>query len=289
MTNNKLSITTRIIELVDRICERLTPQSLLLDDYARTLAHIKQITPGNPATHGYKVYSQSDEDGIINYIFSLIGKGHRTFIEIGCGNGIENNTHALLLDNWRGGWVDANNNLIKHIKKTLPDSSALSVLCETVTENNILSVITSFKRKFDVYNLDFLSIDIDSQDLNLAKVILGQIKPRVICVEYNSKFPPPFKISVGPDARVWHGDDYQGASLSSFVALFDSAGYRLVACTVSGVNAFFVNNKEAPLFPSYTPEELYQPARYYLRYIRSGHRPSMKFLRDKLSNDRVMD
>ena len=51
---------------------------------------------------GYRVYSQNDEDGIIESIFSDIGINNKLFIEIGIGNGIENNTHYLLLKNWTG-------------------------------------------------------------------------------------------------------------------------------------------------------------------------------------------
>lgn len=55
--------------------------------------------PDNPVLHGAKIFSQSDEDGIIRHILNKIGACSaltRTFIEFGCGNGLENNTHALL-------------------------------------------------------------------------------------------------------------------------------------------------------------------------------------------------
>ena len=41
---------------------------------------------------GYKVFSQNDEDGIIHSIFNDIGIENKLFIEIGIGDGIENNT-----------------------------------------------------------------------------------------------------------------------------------------------------------------------------------------------------
>lgn len=44
-----------------------------------------------------KVYSQNDEDGIIAEIFRRIGvSDRRCFIELGVGDGLENNTLALL-------------------------------------------------------------------------------------------------------------------------------------------------------------------------------------------------
>ncbi len=62
--------------------------------------------PDNPAAHGFKVYSQSDEDGIIETICNRLQLDGGTFVEIGCGNGHENNTHYLLLKDWKGIWID---------------------------------------------------------------------------------------------------------------------------------------------------------------------------------------
>jgi hypothetical protein len=56
---------------------------------------------------GFKAYSQFEEDGILLYIFSLIGFTNRKVVEICCGTGNECNTanliihhacHGLLLD-----------------------------------------------------------------------------------------------------------------------------------------------------------------------------------------------
>src|SRR5262245_40537087 len=39
--------------------------------------------------YGFKVYSQNDEDGIIQEIFRRIGSSNRTFVEFGAGDGLE--------------------------------------------------------------------------------------------------------------------------------------------------------------------------------------------------------
>ena len=58
----------------------------MIDQEIRALkADLQLRTPGNPALFGFKVYSQVDEDGIIEHIFSHIGVGDRTFVELGCG------------------------------------------------------------------------------------------------------------------------------------------------------------------------------------------------------------
>src|SRR5271169_166793 len=48
--------------------------------------------------YGFKVWSQYDEDGIIQEIFNRIGLGARTFVEFGVENGLENNSLKLLLE-----------------------------------------------------------------------------------------------------------------------------------------------------------------------------------------------
>ncbi|MGK7887297.1 MAG: hypothetical protein AB4057_22045 [Crocosphaera sp.] len=45
---------------------------------------------------GFKVYSQSDEDGIIEEIFARIGVKSKTFVDFGAETGAENNSHYLL-------------------------------------------------------------------------------------------------------------------------------------------------------------------------------------------------
>src|SRR5574337_1378514 len=274
MSNQKPRMTTQLLELATRVCERLAPQGLLRMDYERARHQVEANTPGNPAAYGYKVYSQCDEDGIIAYIFSLIGARNKTFVEIGCSDGLENNTHALLLRGWRGVWIDADKKKINSIERTIPSNSKLTVRCVKISEGNVCDVIQSSQSGLNTTEIDFFSLDIDGQDLHVTTAFLATFKPRVICMEYNAKFPPPLEISVSRNGDAWGGDDYQGASLCSFVKVLNESGYALVACSLSGVNAFFVNTREAATFPSFAPEQIYQPARYHLRHLRSGHRAS---------------
>jgi hypothetical protein len=53
--------------------ERLrTVQSGLHRDFQNLRDRLAAQTPGNPALHGFKVYSQSDEDGIIEHILGRL-------------------------------------------------------------------------------------------------------------------------------------------------------------------------------------------------------------------------
>ena len=261
-------------------------QAILRQEYERVKHDLSLRTPGNPAAFGYKVYSQFDEDGIIAYIFSRLGTGSNTFIEIGCSDGLENNTHTLLLQGWRGVWIEADASKTRFIEEHLPASPRLVVKRAFVSAENADTLVSDALATLDAGIVDFLSVDIDGDDLNVLVALLGQLKPRVICAEYNAKFPPPMKIAIkGKPSHSWAGDDYHGTSLCLLCDALERHNYRLIACSVSGVNAFFVRDCDADSFPSFTVDQLFQPSMYHLRRLSSGFSPSLKFLSDALSEN----
>ena len=66
---------------------------------------------------GYSVYSQNDEDGIIEEIFNRIGTTNKVFIEFGVQDGRQCNTHYLLLLGWTGLWIEGSQRSYTEIKK----------------------------------------------------------------------------------------------------------------------------------------------------------------------------
>ena len=62
--------------------------------------------PKSLERYGFKVYSQNDEDGIIQEIFSRIGTASKRFIEFEVQNGLESSCHYLLLKGWSGLWIE---------------------------------------------------------------------------------------------------------------------------------------------------------------------------------------
>ena len=58
---------------------------------------------------GFRVYSQLEEDGILLYIFAAIGVEHKTFIDIGSGDGINSNCANFAVNfGWNGLFIDGN-------------------------------------------------------------------------------------------------------------------------------------------------------------------------------------
>jgi hypothetical protein len=268
------------------ITDPLLQQAALSQEIARVRAQVRRDMPDNLLLQGYKIYSQTDEDGIIEAIFHRIGGG-RTFIEIGSGNGTENNTHALLLRGWRGVWVDGRADRIAFVRAEVGASPDLLAEQAFVTRENVPTLAADWLRRLGTQDVDFFSVDIDGNDLAVLVASLEVFRPRVICVEYNAKFPPPLKVSVEYDpAHVWSGDDYHGASLAALVSALAPFGYTLVTCNISGVNAFFVADSLAARFTLYEPSRLFQPSRFHLCSLESGHTPSLKFLRHALARRR---
>lgn len=213
---------------------------------------------------GGKVYSQGDEDGIIDAIFRRLEISQGSFAEIGVENGLECNTLLLLHKGWRGWWFEGNmgqKDFIANKFQSILATEQLTAHIIRVTKENINDI---FDKAGIDENLDFLSIDIDGMDIYLLEAL--KIKPKVICIEYNAKWPPSVKRQPVYDPNyVWSGSDYMGSSLLSMTEMADKQGYDLVGTSITGVNAFYVRkdliNK---FFPDPSVRRLYNPPRYWL-------------------------
>ncbi len=259
----------------------------------RVYQHMREKLADPLICYGSKVYSQCDEDGIIAEIFRRIGTKNKLCVEIGCGNGLENNTHYLMLQHWRGIWVDGSSRNINALKKATglvephPDLALIEAYATPDTINPLMTQGLAHLHASDVVDVDFFSLDIDGYDLSVLEA-MSAIRPRVICAEYNAKFPPALDIAVPFDPNHgWNGNDYMGASLASLVRVLGEKGYDLVCCNANAANAFFVLREENQgRIPVPPVDVVYQPARYHLSYRKSGHDPSLGFLKNSLNERR---
>jgi hypothetical protein len=223
--------------------------------------------------YGYKIYSQNDEDGIIAEIFKRIGETNKKFVEFGVNDGLESNGHFLLHKGWQGLWIEGSSSYCKQIHDKFKEPIAekqLSVVNAFIDKDNINDLIAGGNMNGDI---DLLSVDIDGNDYHIWKAI-SCINPRVVCIEYNAKFPPDFEwIMKYNKKHIWDYSDNQGASLRSLEILGKELGYQLVGTNLNGVNAFFVKKKLAKdlfILPA-SSENLWNPMRHSsLKYI-SGY------------------
>ena len=242
--------------------------------WADEMATPRNADPKRLLRYGFKVYSQCDEDGIIQEIFRRIGNGNRTFVEFGVETGIECNTVKLLIEGWRGLWLDGSATNIAQIQSRFAgfcNKGQLRAVEAFITVENINAMIQQGGISGEI---DLLSIDIDNNDYWVWQAI-EVVKPRVVVIEYNATLRPPFSgvVPYEPTKR-WNGSNYFGASLEALVRLGRRKGYRLVGCSFNGANAFFVHDAFAGdhfLDPP-TAEEHYEPPRYFFSQLSAGHR-----------------
>lgn len=234
----------------------------------------RHADPKRLVRYGHKVYSQNDEDGIIAEIFRRIGITSRTFVEFGVETGVECNTAKLLVEGWRGLWIESNGASAVVIRSEFAPFIAdrkLALQESRVTAENINGLIGQGGFSGEI---DLLSIDIDGNDYWVWKAI-DAIDPRVVVIEYNATLRPPMALVVSyrADAQ-WDGSNHYGASLEALVRLAAAKNYRLVGCSIAGVNAFFVRadlTADRFLGPA-TAQEHYEPPRHYFHMLPSGHR-----------------
>lgn len=196
-----------------------------------------------PADAGFRVYSQFDEDGIIDYLIRAVECPNRTFVEIGTEDYRESNTRFLLEHrSWRGVTIDGSNRAQEWM-----DIFGIAFFHDIrhkqayVTAENINSLLSE---TFE--SIDLLSLDIDGVDYYVWKAIDSR-RPRIVLIEFNPLFGLEHKITVPyrPDfdrAAYHYSKSVFGASLPALVELAHENKYTLVAIS-QGPNAFFIANE----------------------------------------------
>jgi hypothetical protein len=197
----------------------------LFNKQTKTKAIMFNLTPKEIKAAEKSIYSQAGQDGILNLIFSQIGEGGKYYVEFGARDGLDlsNTANFELNHGWRGLLMDA-------------EAAARGVKREMITKDNINSLLD----KYEVSEIDFISIDIDGNDYWVWKAM--NRNPRVVLIEYNSKFSnnESYAIEYNPNHR-WEADDYYGASLLALKKLGEEKGYTLVY-VVQQLDAVFVRN-----------------------------------------------
>lgn len=207
------------------------------------------------------------------------------FVEFGVQFGLECNSHYLLHKGWRGLWIEGSEDYFNQIfARFFPviRTGQLGCIRSFITKDNINDLISSAGVGGEI---DLLSVDIDGNDYYVWEAI-NVVRPRVVIVEYNAKFPPNHEWKMAYNEKhTWDSSDCHGASLKALELLGRRLGYRLVGTNLNGVNAFFVRRELAgdKFIDPPTAEELYNPARYTKHQYVSGH-PAAYCLHNQVPN-----
>lgn len=218
---------------------------------------------------GLGIYSQHDEDGILLYIFGLIGVVNYKLVEMCSGDGVECNAANLLLNHrWTGLLVDGDSKNVQIAKEfylSRPETKHWppDIVEAWLTVDNVNSVIQEAGYSGEV---DLLSLDVDGVDYWLWKAITV-ITPRVVVLEFNHLLGPEVSLSIPYRADfiaefTEYGSDYAGASIKAFIKLGRSKGYRFVGTNAIATNAFFVSDAiPTELLPEANPVDAFRHPR----------------------------
>jgi len=190
------------------------------------------------AEFAHSVHSQNGEDGIIDHIFSVIGKDSRLFVEFGFGVP-ECNCLRLVEEGWHGLFIDSDSDKCLAMRNMIAEMNRGGGF----TVNKLLTVDNTEGALIGMPDeIDLLSIDVDGNDYWLWKAI-ERIRPRVVVIEFNRALGPEVSATIPYDAGfTWAHDNYYGASLRALEKLGKEKGYKLIGCEPKGVNAFFLRD-----------------------------------------------
>jgi hypothetical protein len=219
---------------------------------------------------GYSVYSQFDEDGLIQYLISKVKVDRDHFVEIGIEDYRQSNTRYLLEKNsWTGKIFDCVDGALTFLDTfDLRTLHTIDFQKSMVTVDNINDLIRP-EGKIGIF-----SLDIDSMDYYVFERL--EAKPSIIILEYMATYGSAADVSVPFRTEF---DRFQhhysglcvGASLVAMTRLASMKGYSLVGCS-DGHNAFYVRNDCLNGLPVKTPAEAIGRCRY-----RDSRGPNFEF------------
>jgi hypothetical protein len=257
-------VTPKLAQLRQE-CERLRQEVALLRDSKMidqiaavdkevqlllSLKYRELLASGGPLpTLGdieFRCFSQNGEDGILLYLFSLLGTTNQKAVEICAGDGIECNIANLIVNHgWQGLLVDGNPDNVARGQRFYAESRDTFLrpprfLHAWVHADNVNNLVRDQGFAGD---LDLLSLDLDGNDYWIWKR-LDCVRPRVVVLEFHRAWGPDRAVTVPyrPDFRLDVSTPlyYCGASLPAFIKLGRQKGYRLVGTQRAGFNAFFL-------------------------------------------------
>ncbi|KSV62446.1 hypothetical protein N185_08520 [Sinorhizobium sp. GW3] len=191
--------------------------------------------------HRYKIFSQWDEDGILQYITKVL-KVSPFFVEIGVGDYTECNTRLLNeKDGWTGVVVEKDEACCRAITERHDFwARGITVCNRAVTAENVNSIL----QLYCTSEVGLLSVDIDGVDFWVWRAV-EVIRPPIVVVEYNPVFGGDVSVTVPYDPDFDRGQEhysylYAGASLLAMIRLGGAKGYAFVGANSGSNNAFFI-------------------------------------------------
>ena len=192
----------------------------------------------------YKVFSQTGEDGIIDFLLSRINISTSKFVEIGVGDYSEANTRYVYEKSFSKGLIiDIERNLKHKVSKNINLWKGMLEIENTeIDKDNINAILDKYHLNG---NLDLFSIDIDGLDYWVVKSLKPMIS-KIFVAEYNPTFGHNLEITI-PYIKNFnrfkshYSGCYYGCSLKAMIKLMETKGYDFLGTNKLNFNAFFVS------------------------------------------------
>jgi hypothetical protein len=192
-----------------------------------------------------KIFSQNGEDGILDYIISMLKIKRPNFIEIGVGTYVEANTRFIYdRHSPKGLIIDTEKNLANKVFSNVNSwKGDLRVVEERVSTENINNIIS----KNCNFNIDIFSLDIDSIDYWIIEKLKENIS-KIFVAEYNSTFGSSLEVTV-PNLNNFDRKEYHyshlcyGMSLKALINIMAKKNFYFIGTNSVRNNAFFISNE----------------------------------------------
>ena len=256
--------------------EFTTQEVFTKDNYLRPFGNDKRASSYNLSQYFKKIYSQTYEDSILEYLYSIIPPRKKYYVEFGGAiNQCHGNTTHLRDLGWSGLLMDGDEEAIKF-------SEELDIKHEYITSKNIMKLFKKYKVPYD---FDLLSIDIDGDDIYIFDAIdTKKYTPSVIVGEYNPGLPNHLPLAI-VEGKSDYGNDpfipknpiapaYHGCNINAWYTVGKRKGYSIVTCC--GVNVIMIRNDFIDKFEIPTLEDISLPP-YMQQEINRFHGPKQHF------------
>lgn len=164
----------------------------------------------------FKQYSQTGEEGFIQFILDNIGHGKKFLVDIGAGDGqyLSNTKYFIENHGYKSILLDGNAHGNSKVKEVW------------ITKDNIVEMLKKYKcpKEFTL-----LSLDLDGNDFEIIQAICSYYSPSLIVCEINGTIPEGVSKKINYDpSHTWQNNDYYGFSFSAGLKLAEQLGYRAV-------------------------------------------------------------
>ena len=197
-------------------------------------------------------YSQTGEEGYVDFILSNLPEKGKHLVEIGAWDGhYLSNTRYFIEKGYSHLLIDGDNRGNAEVKEHF------------ITQENVLELLQSYETPTE---FDLLCVDIDGNDLYILDKILGRYKPTLVLAEFNPIWEAHESKTITYNAgHTWANDDYYGFSFLAGKKMAAKHGYTCIFENDS-LNMYFVRTEML----DFIPEISYKTAYYHPRSGEKG-------------------